>query len=371
MLGTLHVLPHRSDRRHRARKPVSSGRVNSKLAVAAAATLAFLVAGCGGGPTEGNGLGHHDQSPPSTATSTTQPALASDGTFAVGTTSLDVVEPATAPGEPSRNLPTQVWYPAVSQSGVLTPDRARAPYPLLVFSQGYALAVSDYAALLADWASAGYVVAAPTYPFTDPTNPAGLNENDIVNHPADLRYVITTVLDTAQQSPSPLHGLVDGAEIGLAGHSDGGDVSLAVADNACCRDPRVKAAAILSGAELSAFGGTYFPAGAANVPLLVVQGNADTVNYPACSTQIYDAAGYPKYYLDLLGAAHEPPYVDAGSYQQVVAHVVTDFFDVELKGQAAAADAMIGDGNVAATAQLTDGATAPPAPGSCPGAPSS
>ena len=46
--------------------------------------------------------------------------------------------------------------------------------------------------------------------------------------------------------------------MGIAGQSDGGDVSLATADNTCCYDPAIKAVAVFSGAELSSFGGTYF-----------------------------------------------------------------------------------------------------------------
>jgi predicted dienelactone hydrolase len=358
---------------------VTSPSANTRWATAAAALFLLLCATGACGANSVNVAGHHHTSsrPSLTTTSgsrttiTTQPpAVATDGTFAVGTTSLNVVEPPSAQGEPGRTLPTQVWYPATSQSEGPAPDRTRAPYPLLVFSQGYDLGVSAYSALLEAWATAGYVVAAPTYPHTDPSDPAGLDENDIVNHPADLRYVITTVLDTAQQHSSVLSGLVAPNEIGVVGHSDGGDVSLAVAENTCCRDPRVKAAAILSGAELAAFGGTYFARGAANASLLVVQGNDDTINYPVCSSQIYDTAGPPKYYLDLLGAQHEPPYVNPWTYQQVIEHVVTDFFDAQLMGQTAAATAMASDGNVAGTTQLTDGATAPAELGSCPGAPS-
>jgi predicted dienelactone hydrolase len=258
----------------------------------------------------------------------------------------------------------------VSQHGVAVPDHGRSPYPLLLFSQGFDLGVPAYSALLVDWASAGYVVAAPTYPHTDPSDPVGLDENDIVNHPEDLRYVLTTVLNDSQQPSYVLSGLVDGSEIGVVGHSDGGDVSLAVADDACCRDSRVKAAAILSGAEADIFGRTYFASGTAYVPVLVVQGSDDSINNPDCSTQIYDSAGSPKYYLDLFGAQHASPYVNAGSYQQAIAQVVTDFFDSQLMGQGAAAGAMGIDGNVAGTAQLTVGGTAPPEPGSCPGAPS-
>ena len=300
------------------------------------------------------------------APTTTVPAVAKMGSYAVATTTLSVVEPPATSGASSRSLPTTVWYPALSGSAV--PDKSHAPYPLVIFSQGYDRGISTYAAPLQAWASAGFVVAAPTYPFTDPASPTGVNENDILNHPADLRFVITTLLNSAGDAASVLSGVVNTGEIGVVGHSDGADVTLAVADDTCCSDPRVKAAAVLSGAEFSAFGGHYFKS-APSVPLLVVQGSADTINAPVCSSQLYDAAPAPKYYLDLLGAGHLPPYVDPGTDQQVIDTVVTDFFDAELAGQGAALPAMESAGAVPGVAALTAGTTAPPEPGTCPTAP--
>lgn len=104
----------------------------------------------------------------------------------------------------------------------------------------------------------------------------------------------------------------------------------------------------------------------------MVQGSADTINVPACSIQIYDAAKAPRYYLDLLGAPHEPPYTEPGTtYEDAVAKVTTDFFDVELASQGAAIGAMMADGNVTGAARITGGPSAPSAapPGGCPGAP--
>ena len=287
------------------------------------------------------------------------------GTYSVGTASIDISEPA---GNSSRALPTTIWYPAKGSGAESAPATAQGPYPLLVFSQGFALPVSDYAGLFEAWASAGFVVAAPTYPHTDPSDPAALDDSDIVNHPADLRFVIATLLTSARGSGSVLSGLINASEVGLVGHSDGGDVSLAVADNSCCRSPMVKAVAILSGAELTSFGGRYF--GGPTVPMLVVQGSADLINVPACSVQIYDAAPSPKYYVDLLGAPHESPYVQAGTVtEEFVATVTTEFFDAELAGQTKAIGAMVASGNKTGMSTITVGGSAPPAAGTCPGAP--
>ena len=290
--------------------------------------------------------------------------------FQVSTTTLEVPVPATG-----RVLSTEVWYPATKRNGGLVPDRSSGPYPLVVFSQGYDEAASAYSALIRQWAAAGFVVAAPTYPYTAPPGP--LDEADIINHPVELRSVLGALTSVPRRSASVLAGLVDPGEVGLAGQSDGGDVSLAVADNTCCHDPAVKAVAVLSGAELSSFGGTYFTG--PQVPLLVVQGSADTINVPACSSQIYNEAKGTKYYLDLLGASHLEPYVPpvgqsatasiASAYRRVAAQVTTDFFEVELARRRGALASMEQAGEVPRLAQFSVGGEAPPTGDWCNGSP--
>ena len=304
----------------------------------------------------------------STTTTTAPPEMTPIGTYTVETTSLTV----TAAGIPPTDdvLATTVWYPAaVAASGVHPPRRR---YPLLVFSEGFAQPVSSYAALIEDWASAGFVVAGPTYPHTAPSTPTALDRapSELGRHPADLRAVITALLDAGNSRGSVLSGMIDASEVGLVGQSDGGDVSLAVADSSCCRYAGIKAAAILSGAEYRYFGGQYFAPGTPpGPPLLVVQGSDDAINPPVCSAQLYDAAAAPKYYLDLLGATHLAPYEDATPWQAVVAQVTTDFFDADLAGERAALTRMVRSGNVPDVAQLTTAPTAPPASGSCPTGP--
>ncbi|MGH9110451.1 MAG: alpha/beta hydrolase family protein [Acidimicrobiales bacterium] len=303
------------------------------------------------------------------------------GTYAVGTTDLTLDEPAPGSGEAPRLLPTTIWYPRSSGRPGGLPDRADGPFPLLVFSQGFLTPVLSYETLLRDWASAGYVVSAPTYPETDPvpTTPATLTtlnkqESDIVNHPRDLQFVIDAIVAKAGRPGWSLSGMVADGEVGVVGQSDGGDVSLAVAANTVWYDPEVKAVAVLSGAEFADFGGSYFSV--PHLPILVVQSNADSVNVPACSVQIYNSAPGPKYYLDLLGPTglppwdiHLAPYTRSGEYLSVVAAVTIDFFDTELAGDAAAAADMAGAGSVAGVAQFSSGPAAPTPPGACPTAP--
>ena len=295
---------------------------------------------------------------------TPQPVPAHTGPYAVGLRYLRILEPAssgianatTLSGQPARLLSTTIRYPAVGGSLTSEQPGARAavaagPFPLIVFSQGYDTPVAAYAGLLDAWTRAGYVVAAPTYPDTDPTAPGGVDESDIVNHPRDLRFVISALMSQARRPGDPLAHLVNGQQIAVAGQSDGGDVSLAVAANGCCRDAAVKAAVILSGAELPSFGGNYYSSG--SPPLLVVQGDSDTINLPGCSAALYDQAPVPKYYVDLLGAPHLPPYVDPGRVRNYVATTVIDFLDYYLKSHSAGLRTLRRTGGLPGVATLT------------------
>ena len=141
-----------------------------------------------------------------------------------------------------RTLVTYVRYPASAAHARgdiprATPDRAGAPYPLVVFGHGFDVLPSLYAQLLRAWASAGYVVAAPTFPLENADAPGGPDEADLVNQPRDMSFVISAL--TGRRSP--LAGLVDPERIAVAGHSDGGETALAVAYDRYFRDPRVRA----------------------------------------------------------------------------------------------------------------------------------
>ncbi|HZU80283.1 MAG TPA: hypothetical protein VE991_10250, partial [Acidimicrobiales bacterium] len=246
-----------------------------------------------------------------------------------------------------------------------TPARQYGPFPLVLFSQGFDEDPSGYDLLLGQWAAAGFVVAAPTYPHTDPG--PGLDRSDIVHHPAELSAAVSQVLAEAAQPGTVMSGLVNPTAIAAAGQSDGGDVTLAAAANSCCRDTRLKAALILSGAEYDVFGGSYYSTG--SPPLLVTQGSADSAaqgNAPICSVQLYNGAPAPKYYLDLIGAGHLPPYTQPDVWEPVVRAVTVDFLDAYLKGSSGAA-AMAGDGTAAGVASLTTAPALPVPGGVCTG----
>jgi dienelactone hydrolase len=199
-----------------------------------------------------------------------------------------------------RPLRVFVRYPEVPATDV--GRLGRGNFPLIVFAPGYRQCASSYDVLLRHWASAGYVVAALQFPLTS-CHAAVPDENDLVHQPHDVSVVTSRLLARSARQSGPLAGLINPAEIGIAGHSDGGDTVAAVADNTCCMDRRVRAVVVLAGAEWPPLPRRY---GARRPPpILFVQGSADTWNLPSVSIQLYraDRTGI-RYPLDLPGADH-------------------------------------------------------------------
>ena len=257
-----------------------------------------------------------------------------------------------------RAMATTVWYPVIPRAAAASGRLARGLFPLVVFGPGYVVCVGSYGPLLRAWASAGYVVAGVDFPRTN-CHLASPDENDMANQPADMAYAIRRLLAVSGRSRGFLAGRIDPGRIAVAGQSDGGDTVAALVANTCCRYRAVTAAVVLAGAEWPPMGGAYFTS--TTPPILFVQGDADNVNLPADSILMYraDRTG-PRFYLDLFGAGHLPPYEGQGAAAAVVARVTVDFLDRYLAGRPGAAAAMRRDGHVAGVATLASGSQPPP-----------
>ena len=242
--------------------------------------------------------------------------------------------------QPSRTLVTTIFYPAqrTTRSPVeagAAPDRSAAPYPLIVFGHGLGGSPNDYTPLLSSWAAAGFVVAAPRFPLSSSVTPGGPDAGDVVNQPADMSYVIDSVLQAAAATSGPLAGLVNSGEIGAAGHSNGAITTLGLVANTCCRDPRVKAAVVMAGTTEG------FPTGAydfrAAPPLLLVHGTADELVPYRAGVLVYNQALGPKGLVTIRGGSHSAAAGLASPSSTAVIRISTDFFDAYLRHDATAA----------------------------------
>ena len=283
------------------------------------------------------------------------------------------VDAATGAPLSYRVLQTEIRYPTYSQGGGGAKPAPMKPFPLIVFAHGYGTMPDWYTPLIKQWVRAGFVVAAPIFPET---NALAVQENKIqdaeedeVEQPGDVAFVIHSMIDDSEQRSSAcsrLSGLIDASRIGLAGQSDGGDtVAMAAYDSRYDYHPSLsyRAVAVLSGAEW------YFPPNAPDPyanhpkapPLLVVQSATDACNPPQDSAKLYDDdANQNKWFLEIFDADHLAPYIGTNAADlAIVARATTRFFEIEVAGGASGAKlAKIGDSEPQ-VAKITTGASAP------------
>lgn len=263
--------------------------------------------------------------------------------YAVGMLVRRYVEPgrtvtyANGQTEP-RSLLTYIRYPALGPPGATdvpgaVPADVDGPFPLIIFGPGFEQSANFYGRLLDDWAHEGFIVAAPEFPLERPSAPGGPQRSDLINEPADVRFLISRLLGEANAADGPLAGLVNPSQIAVAGQSDGGDVALALGYDHYDREPLVKAVVVLSGAEIEGLAGYEFTPG--SPPLFGSQGTADKLNLPAETEKYFSAASNPKYLLTLIGAEHLPPYSSEEPQLSIVARASADFLHAYLENKPA------------------------------------
>ena len=292
-----------------------------------------------------------------------QPKAAPMGTYAVGRTEQTFVDdsrPTKAKqgfeGAPNRTLHTTIYYPARGKPGGAvspdaTPDRKRGPYPMILYSHGHNSFGAEFEPLLRQWASAGYVIAAPDYPLSNKNTPGGADGSDLGEQPADAHFVIDRMLASTSKRSGQLSHLVDADNIGASGHSLGALTTYRLVYETCCADKRIKAAAPMSGVAGDA--PAYFSG--ISTPLLAEHGDADaTIPYPS-GAGTFAKAGPPKFFLTLIGGAHTPPYRGAPDpAPTAVAHVTLDFFDRYLKNDQGALERLRQDASQPGVATLQE-----------------
>ena len=173
-----------------------------------------------------------------------------------------------------RVLATTIYSPA-----------APGAFPLVVFAHGFGASAASYAPLEQAVAAAGFVVVAPDFPLSSGAV-TGNPVRDPVEQATDLSFLIDVMLDPAAR-PAELAGVIANAPVGVIGHSDGGITAAGIAFNSSHADPRIGAAAVLSGANI-AFPGAWFAG--PSPALLAIHGDADAVNPYWASEALFNGA---------------------------------------------------------------------------------
>lgn len=255
------------------------------------------------------------------------------GPFPVGVRTLALSDPArlNVAGTGPRPVVTEVYYPSTPAAVAGVPrdiarvlgvdivptqsyrDVARAPgkFPVVLFSHGNGGIRFQSLWLMLHLASHGYIVASPDHhgnTFVDLA--AGIVEPlaaGVVNRPRDMSFVLDQLLDLSATPGTFLTGGVDGAHVGMSGHSFGGLTSFLMAGHDASfmgDDPRIDA--ILPLAPAAGFSPEFLAS--IHVPALIMGGTLDTTT-PFAANQQAPFDGLPTgasivALAELAGAGH-------------------------------------------------------------------
>jgi predicted dienelactone hydrolase len=180
------------------------------------------------------------------------PPYALHGPYWVGTREF-VIDP-----EGERPILLRVWYPALNPEGIAESityevqwklpipavsdmvvmghalnnalsDETGAPYPLVIFSHGFAAWLSAYAYIPEHIASYGFVVISPDH---QESLDAGFTYDELwessIERPQDIRRVLDYA-ETLTGQAGDMEQMIDMEHVAIAGHSTGGYTALAAA----------------------------------------------------------------------------------------------------------------------------------------------
>jgi poly(3-hydroxybutyrate) depolymerase len=252
-------------------------------------------------------------------------------TYLVGSRQLDLNRGGNRP------LRTVLWYPAVGSGGTGAAP-ADGVFPLVLFSHGLTATPETYQRITTRMAAAGFIVAAPAYPYTNGAATT-YNPADIINQPADASFVITAVLGLNSTTGDPLAGHVDAGRIAAAGHSGGGYTTVGMLAGA--RDTRLRAAVVIAGGSL----GGAFTGPAASV--LFIHGDADPIVTYGIGRAAYGMVPWPKAFLTITGGDHTSYLFTSSTATTAVSTSTVDFLRWALYGDGSAKGRLGAEASVA------------------------
>jgi dienelactone hydrolase len=247
-----------------------------------------------------------------------------------------------------RTLRTLVLYPSTGAAGGLPKSNgpvAAGRFPLVLFSHGLHSSPESYRDITAKIAAAGFVVAAPAYPFTNKKADPFV-QADMPNQPADASFVITEVLKLDVKSGAPLAGHIETSKVGAAGHSAGGYTTTLMLSGPS-RDMRLKAAIIVAGGDDVVGEHVDFPFSGAVTPVLFVHGDHDAVVPYTNDRNLYARCAWPKGFLTVLGGDHGAALLGTGQAAGAVGRTIVEFLRYSLYDDGAAGEQLRANAKVA------------------------
>ncbi|MDA0972972.1 MAG: T9SS type A sorting domain-containing protein [Bacteroidetes bacterium] len=205
--------------------------------------------------------------------------------FPIG--SLDVV--FQDPERNNRNIPTEVYYPAVL--GGAEQAAAEGQFPVIIIGHGFLMDVSAYQNYVEEYVPQGFIVALPK-----------TEGNLFPNHSAfgrDLAYLVNGITQAGSAGTGILSGHVQ-SDFAIMGHSMGGGASFLAAQ----ANDNINTVIGLAPAETNP--SAIAAATGVTVPTLIFSGDADGVTpIGQHSGPIYEAIDGPcKQHIILEGGGH-------------------------------------------------------------------
>lgn len=179
---------------------------------------------------------------------------------------------------------------------------ADGPYPVVLFSHGYAGFPEQSADLVTHLASWGFVVIAPDHVERSLSGILGVAAKGVpkLDDPTVLSQSLDAGIAEAGDDDSPLSGMLDVDEVAVVGHSAGAGAAYREASE----EPRIKAFIAYSVGLGGGPDDDEEPPPVPEVPGMVMAGTTDGVIPFDASKQVFDDMSTPKYLVSIADAGH-------------------------------------------------------------------
>ena len=308
---------------------MSARRPRSVLAACALTLVLALAAAACSSDDAGSDADRSSTTAPSTTSVGADAAYEGRGPDQVGTTRFALAD----------GRPVVAWYPATDAAadapketfdiaGLLSPalqakipaekrpqyeidahpgaaPATGGPYPLVLFSHGFAAFPEQSADLVTHLTSWGFVVVAPSHVERSLDGLLGTAAQSIptkLSNEQVLEQALDAAIAEGKRAGSPLNGLIDDGEVAVIGHSAGAGAAYRMAGT----DDRIRsfiAYSIGSGGGGQGTPTTEAPA-VPDIPGMVMRGTKDGIIPAAASKKVYDGMNAPKVLATFAGGGH-------------------------------------------------------------------